>query len=247
VIHFLSDLHLAPGDGLTRRFVEYLDGPAREASSVFILGDLFNVWLGDDLSMPEHVASIDALAAATAAGLQIRVMHGNRDFLLGNIFASATGTTLIPDPWIGELAGVRTLLTHGDRYCTQDRGYQAYRAIVRSASVQRAFYGMPQRWRMSVADRLRQRSRDATPMKALDITDVDDKALYAAARTEQVARIIHGHTHRPAIHRVGRGKQIIERYVLEDWRVDTGGSVMTLADDGAIDFIPIAPPQLAAA
>ncbi|MBB86654.1 UDP-2,3-diacylglucosamine diphosphatase [Abyssibacter sp.] len=242
MIHLLSDLHLAPGDGLTRRFVEYLAGPARDADAIYILGDLFNVWLGDDLSMPEHAEAVDAIAAATQAGVTIYVMHGNRDFLLGRVFAEATGVTLLSDPWVGELAGVPTLLTHGDRFCTQDRGYQTYRSIVRSVAVQRAYYGMPQRWRERIADRLRKRSRGGTPMKALNITDVDAKALYAAARTEQVQRIFHGHTHRPAIHRIGRRKQVLERYVLEDWSVETGGSVITLAADGTIRSLPIEAP-----
>ena len=247
MIHLLSDLHLAPGDGLTRRFVEYMAGAGRDASVIFILGDLFNVWLGDDLSMPEHGAAIDAISGAVDAGVQVHVMHGNRDFLLGPIFESATGATLISDPWVGELAGIVTLLTHGDRYCTQDRSYQAFRSVVRSRAVQRGFYGMPQRWRVGLATRLRQGSRQATPGKPLQITDLDSRALYQAVRDAQASRVIHGHSHRPAVHRVGKGKQMIERHVLEDWRTDTGGRVMTIDREGRTGSLRVPPPENIAA
>lgn len=247
MIHLLSDLHLARDDGLTPRFVEYMTGAAREASVIFILGDLFNVWLGDDLSMPDHTAAIDAIAATVDAGVNVHVMHGNRDFLLGPAFESATGATLIGDPWVTELAGTVTLLTHGDGFCTQDRSYQAFRKVVRSRIVQTGFYGMPQRWRSGLADRLRKGSSQATPNKALNITDLDSRALYQAVRDAGAARVIHGHSHRPAIHRIGRGKQVIERYVLEDWREDTGGRVMTLGADGRVGSLRIAPPQQDAA
>lgn len=241
MIHFLSDLHLAGDDGLTQRFVEYTRGPARSARAVYLLGDLFNVWLGDDLSLPDHGEAIAALADLTAAGVPVHVMRGNRDFLLGQDFCQATGTHLLADPWLVEIDGESILLTHGDRFCTRDRGYLAYRAVVHNAGVQRAYYALPRRWRAAVADRLRRRSRDSTPQKAHDITDVDAAALNARAREWSATRIIHGHTHRPATHRVGRRGHTLVRHVLEDWRTDTGGGVMTY-DRGAVDRLPIAPP-----
>lgn len=238
--HFLSDLHLANDDGLTARFVEYTRGPARSADAVYILGDLFNVWLGDDLSLDQHPDAIDALADLTAA-VPVHVMHGNRDFLLGDAFCAATGVRLLADPWLAEIDDESVLLTHGDRFCMRDRGYLAYRAVVHNAGVQRAYYALPQRWRGALANRLRRRSGEHGPIKASSITDVDAEVLHARAREWGATRIIHGHTHRPATHRVGRRGRMLVRHVLEDWRADTGGGVLMLGD-GSSDRLPIAPP-----
>ena len=119
--------------------------------------------------------------------------------------------------------------------------------MVRSRAVQRGFYGMPQRWRVGLANRLRQGSRQATPGKPLQIPDLDSRALYQAVRDAQASRVIHGHSHRPAVHRVGKGKQIIERHVLEDWRTDTGGRVMTIDREGRTGSLRVPPPENIAA
>lgn len=233
MIDFLADLHLAPGDGLTRLFVDYLDGPAREADAVYILGDLFNVWLGDDLSLPDHPDAIAAIRRATDDALPVYVMRGNRDFLLGPAFEKATGATLIADPTVIDLDGVRTVLSHGDRYCTDDRGYQLYRRLVNSATAQRVYYGLPQHWRQRIADHLRGRSRTHTPRKRPEITDVTYDTVDRETRRMRALRVIHGHTHRPALHRrrvTGQGEAMLEHWVLEDWREECGGAVLRMRD-----------------
>ena len=234
MIDFLADLHLAPGDALTRGFIQYLDGPARDADAVYILGDLFNVWLGDDMSLPEHDEAVRALRRATGDDLPVYVMRGNRDFLLGAAFARATGVTLLNDPTVIELNGTTTVLSHGDRYCTDDTGYQLYRRVVHSRRAQRVYFGLPTAWRERVADRLRGGSTERTARKPVEITDVNYDAVDTEARRLAASRVIHGHTHRPALHRrrLGRARRegLLEHWVLEDWRPRSGGAVLRLRD-----------------
>ncbi|MBR9814209.1 UDP-2,3-diacylglucosamine diphosphatase [bacterium] len=230
MIHLLADLHLAPGDALTPVFVRYLDGLAREADAVYLLGDIFNVWVGDDLSLPEHPQAVAALRRLTADNVPVYVMRGNRDFLLGDAFCKATGTQMLADPCTVELAGVKTVLTHGDRYCTADAGYQAYRRFVHNAWAQRAYYGLPSGWRQGIADRLRNRSAKHTSGKRPEITDVTYAAVDAEAEKLGVARIIHGHTHRPALHRrtLGGNGAVLEHWVLPDWRAGSDCKLLAL-------------------
>lgn len=220
MIHLLSDLHLSPDDGLSDVFALYLRDLAPSADAVYILGDLFNVWLGDDLSLQDHPQTIAALRGLRDADVPVYVMRGNRDFLLGDAFCKATGAQLLPDPCVVELAGVPTVLTHGDRYCTADPAYQAYRRFVHNALAQRAYYGLPQAWRMGIAERLRKQSNKSTPKKPQQITDVTYSAVEAEAAKLGVGRVIHGHTHRPALHRRSTGDQraVLEHWVLPDWR-----------------------------
>lgn len=234
MIDFLADLHLAPGDTLTPAFVRYLDGPAGDAEAVYILGDLFNVWLGDDMSLPEHTEAVDALRRATRDGLPVSVMRGNRDFLLGQRFAQATGVTLLDDPTVVDLNGTPTVLSHGDRYCTDDTAYQLYRRVVHSQRAQRVYFGLPNAWRERVADRLRGGSAQRTADKPVEITDVNYGAVDTEARRLGARRVIHGHTHRPALHRrpLGQARRdgLLEHWVLEDWRKRSGGAVLRLRD-----------------
>ena len=229
MIHLLSDLHLAPDDSLTPVFVDYLDGLARTADAVYLLGDIFNLWLGDDLSLPEHSEIVEAVGRLTASNIPVYVMRGNRDFLLGHTFCRATGAQLLPDPCVVELAGIRTVLSHGDRYCTSDTGYQAYRRVVHSPWMQRAYFKLPDRWRSNIADRLRGKSREHTPRKRPEITDVTYDTVDAEATKHGATRVIHGHTHRPALHRrTLRNRKVLEHWVLPDWRANSDCSLLAL-------------------
>lgn len=231
MIHLLSDLHLASNDALTDKFARYLRGPARDADAVYLLGDVFNVWLGDDMSLRDHTQAIAALRGLTDANIPVYVMRGNRDFLLGQGFCKATGAQLLPDPCVVELAGVRTVLSHGDRYCTADPGYQAYRRLVHNPLAQRAYFGLPMRWRTGIANRLRKQSRSATPRKRPQITDVTYAAVDAEARELGARRVIHGHTHRPALHRraMGQGNTgMLEHWVLPDWVPESSCRLLAL-------------------
>lgn len=250
MIHLLSDLHLEPSGALTDLFASYLREQAREADAVYLLGDIFNLWLGDDLSLREHTQTVGALRGLTAKDVPVYVMRGNRDFLLGEDFCRATGARLLPDPCTVELAGINTLLSHGDRYCTDDAGYQLYRRIVHNRMAQRAYYGLPERWRAAIARRLRKQSRQATPAKRPQITDVNYSAVVAEATKMNVARVIHGHTHRPALHRhqqAGNGKQVVEHWVLPDWRAESDCRVMLLdaAQPQAPRFLDLLPAKAA--
>ena len=208
---FISDLHLpASSSPLRDAFAKFLAGPARQAEALYILGDLFEVWAGDD-------AGLRSLAAA---GVPVFFQHGNRDFLVGAGYAGAAGLQLLPDPVRLDLHGVATLISHGDVFCTDDVGYQRWRRFSRSGLVQAGWRAMPLAWRERAAGGIRARSDAGKAYKAREIMDVNDGAIRRAFAAHGVARMIHGHTHRPAEHDYevdGRG---CRRYVLCDWRAD---------------------------
>ncbi|MES2489249.1 MAG: UDP-2,3-diacylglucosamine diphosphatase [Pseudomonadota bacterium] len=211
----LSDLHLpAQPSRLREAFVEFLEGPARKAQQVFILGDLFEYWIGDDVGLQVYAREVSRIAALAAAGVDVYFMAGNRDFLVGKNFAQITGAQILRDPCAIKLAGITTLLSHGDVFCTDDVGYQKWRRISRNLFVQGFFLLMPRTWRERVAGDLRSQSANNKATKTLEIMDVNDAAIAAAFQQHNVQRIIHGHTHRPADHRDASGK---ERIVLADW------------------------------
>lgn len=216
---FLSDLHLSPDrpDALAA-FHAFAAGPARGAAAVYILGDLFDWWVGDDQMTEPFVAKVVAsLAALRAAGVPLHVGRGNRDFLLGARFAAATGAALLPDCQVVDAGGVRTLVSHGDEMCTDDIQYQEYRARVRSPDMQARLLRLPYLARRALAWWLRRKSGNDKALKAESIMDVSAGAVDAAFRTHDVARMIHGHTHRPARHvHVVDGTER-ERHVLADW------------------------------
>jgi UDP-2,3-diacylglucosamine hydrolase len=218
-IVFLSDLHLAPErEFINRAFFRFLAGDARGAQAVYILGDLFDYWIGDDdLEDSWHDTIVHALAALAAAGTRVCFMHGNRDFLVGQRFADAAGLTILPDPYLLEIGGARTILTHGDALCTLDLAYQAFRSKVRSETWQREFLAKPLDERRALALKLRADSRAEQREKTDEIMDVTPNEVEALFVTQQATRIIHGHTHRPARHeQVIDGRQC-ERWVLADW------------------------------
>lgn len=217
---FASDLHLSPArPGIAAAFHAWARGPAREARSVRILGDLFDTWIGDEgIDEPFAGEVVASLRAIADAGVALGVMRGNRDFLLGARFAQAAGATLLADRVVTDVGGVQTLLLHGDELCTADVAYQRYRAWVRDPVRQRRFLALPWPVRRAVAAWLRRRSRMATRDKSDTIMDVSEDAVIREFRDASAARMVHGHTHRPATHRHEYDGRVCERYVLSDWR-----------------------------
>jgi UDP-2,3-diacylglucosamine hydrolase len=227
---FVSDLHLSPRvPESARRFTDFLAGPARDAQAVYILGDLFDYWLGDDdLVDPFNESIRAALAALAAGGTATYFLPGNRDFLVGEAFAAATGVTLLPDIGVQQIAGRPTLLLHGDTLCTDDHAYLAFRGKVRSPQWQRDFLGMPLSQRRAIIEGLRLRSETAKSGKTDELMDVNPGMVAATFHEYGVSRMIHGHTHRQASHDIAVDGRACQRWVLGDWRA-TGNA---LACDG---------------
>jgi UDP-2,3-diacylglucosamine hydrolase len=224
---FISDLHLAPqAPEVTRIFLDFLGGRARAAESLFILGDLFEAWPGDDcLDDPADGLAATVVAALhelVAAGVGLAVMHGNRDFLLGERFAAASGARLLPDPWLLALPGGEFVLSHGDALCTDDREYQSFRALVRRPDWQQAFLGRPLSERKAVAAALRQQSETAKRDKAQYLMDVNPLETDDFLRAHGYVGLIHGHTHRPAVHDHIVDGIHVQRWVLADWHANRG-------------------------
>ena len=216
---FLSDLHLSPDRPATAAaFEAFCAGPARAAAAIYVLGDLYDWWIGDDqLDDPFAARIAAALRGVTAAGVPVHVARGNRDFLYGPRFEHDTGASLLPEQLVVDVRGTPTLLLHGDELCTSDVEYQRYRARMRSADTARRLLALPAFVRRWIARGLRRRSRDQTTQKPESILDVADDAVVAAFRAHGVARMIHGHTHRPAAHHVDVDGRHCERVVLADW------------------------------
>ena len=216
---FISDLHLArERPALVEAFDALLAGPVREAAALYVLGDLFDMWLGDDQlrdPLANRVAS--ALAATAGAGVRVYLQRGNRDFLLGERFAHAAGATLLPDAIVHPLYGVPTLLMHGDQLCTDDFKYQRYRAWWADPAHRRRFLALPWFARRGIGAMLRGASQRANRGKTETIMDVSADAVVATLRQHGVARLIHGHTHRPARHELVVDDVVRERLVLADW------------------------------
>jgi UDP-2,3-diacylglucosamine hydrolase len=199
-------------------FHAFARGPAQAASAVYILGDLFDWWVGDD-QLDEHFAHVvaESLRGITAAGVALYVARGNRDFLLGERFARVTGAELLPELHVVDVSGIPALLMHGDELCTDDVSYQRYRTRMRAPATARHLLALPYFMRRAIAWYLRRRSRAANALKPEAIMDVSDDAVVAAFRQHAVPRIIHGHTHRPARHRLEVDGTPRERIVLADW------------------------------
>ncbi len=215
---FISDLHLDPTrPRVSDLFLDFLAGEAHAAAALYILGDLFEAWIGDDDPEPEHARVIAGLRATVDNGVPIFLMHGNRDFLLGDEFAKRSGVQRLPDSVVIELFGTPTLLLHGDTLCTDDRAYQDFRAMVRDARWQRDFLAKPIHERQAIARQLRETSQLVTREKPEYITDVNAAAVADCMRTADVRRLIHGHTHRPAVHDFELDGQVARRIVLGDW------------------------------
>lgn len=215
---FASDLHLDPATPeIAERFLRFLAGPVQTASSLYLLGDVFEAWLGDDDPEPAHREVIAALAAVTARGTLLYLMHGNRDFLLGERFCAETGATLLEDPVIAMLGTNRVLLSHGDGLCVDDGAYQRLRALVRDADVRHGFAALPLASRRRLATEARAGSREHLAAAGEYITDVNQAAVETLMREAGVRTMIHGHTHRPAMHRFDIDGDEYTRIVLGAW------------------------------
>lgn len=222
---FVSDLHLDPSrPAATDCFVRFLAGRAREASDLYVLGDLFEAWTGDDAAGEHDRMVLDAMANYAAGGGHGHVMRGNRDFLLGAEFTARTGFGLLPDETVVDLAGARALLMHGDSLCTDDRAYQRYRGMVRRPGIQSLYLALPAAMRTGIAGFARRRSSAANAGKPAAIMDVNPEAVAAALRRHHVPILIHGHTHRPAMHDFLLDGAPARRIVLGDWHAR--GSVL---------------------
>lgn len=234
----ISDLHLhRDRPEATDCLLELLAGQAADADALYILGDLFEVWVGDDDPEPEYRRAAEGLATYTARGIPTYFMHGNRDFLVGADFARATGVQILSDPEVVDLYGTRTLLSHGDRYCVEDSAYQEFRAQVRDPAWQANFLAQPLEARMAYAEDARRKSMAANDGKSEAIMDVTLDAVIEDMRASGVNHLIHGHTHRPDIHHhLDRGEEFT-RIVLGDWfeqgsvlRVYPGGYDLEIID-----------------
>jgi UDP-2,3-diacylglucosamine hydrolase len=216
---FVSDLHLAPQRPHMRAaFVRLLRTEARGAQALYILGDLFDYWIGDDdLEEPQHAELAAELKALADAGCALYFIAGNRDFLLGKRFAAASGIAVLPDPARIELGGVPTLLLHGDTLCLDDVDYQAFRRKVHDIAWQRHFLAQPRAQRRETALKLRSESESSQQLKTDAIMDVSARAVEEAFRAHGCTRMIHGHTHRPARHEHRVDGRLCERWVLADW------------------------------
>lgn len=193
------------------------------AQALYILGDLFDAWVGDDdLSGAWAGALAQALRRVSDSGVEICVMHGNRDFLLGERFAAAAGARLLPDPYRIDLHGIPTLLSHGDALCTDDLDYQRFRALIRSPDWVRAFLAKPLAERHALATHLREQSETAKRGKSMISMDADIEAIHAVCREQDCSRLIHGHTHRPGRHDFRLEGRACERWVLPDWYGEGG-------------------------
>jgi UDP-2,3-diacylglucosamine hydrolase len=216
---FISDLHLHESrPEITQLFFGFIAGPAQDAQRLTILGDLFEYWAGDDdIGTLLHAKVCAALKSLAARGINIRFLAGNRDFLIGNDFAAATGAALLPDLHLDTVAGTPTLLLHGDTLCSDDLAYQSYRRQVRDPAFIESFLRRPLAERKTYIENLRERSELEKRGKNMAIIDVNDDAVRAAFRAAGVTRMIHGHTHRLATHRYAIDGKACERWVLGDW------------------------------
>jgi UDP-2,3-diacylglucosamine hydrolase len=231
---FISDLHLDDSrPRIVELFESFLSSEARSADALYILGDLFEAYIGDDddAPLPKRVAS--ALKALSDSGVPVYFIHGNRDFLLGEDFARRAGMTLLEDGTVVDLYGTSTLLLHGDVLCTDDVAYLAFREQVRDPAWQRMFLSQPLSTRRVYAAKARDASRAHTSQADMAIMDANQRAVENALRGANVARMIHGHTHRPAIHDFGLDGEPAQRIVLGDWYEQ--GSVLRV-DAGSIEL-----------
>lgn len=218
---FISDLHLCSDRPESiRAFHHFLGGPARDADALYILGDLFEHWVGDDDATPLNTSIADALAQLGANGTAVHFMAGNRDFLLGDGFAQRAGLTRLADPTLISLDGQPVLLSHGDILCTDDTAYQQFRAQVRDAKWQASFLARPLAERKQFAAEMRRQSTQANAGKPAQIMDVNPDAVAQLLRCHGYPTLIHGHTHRPAHHLHVVDLHNCERWVLSDWHAD---------------------------
>ena len=215
---FISDLHLQEDKPyVTDAFLTFLDTTAKEAERLYILGDLFEVWIGDDLKSELSNEIKERFVLLKNRSTSIFAMHGNRDFLIGEKFCEETGVTLLDDPSKLELFGKDTLLMHGDLLCTKDVAYQEFRKTSRSPQWRKEFLDKPIEEREKITQELRTKSKKATSQKEDEIMDVSPDAVEEIMTTHDVRLLIHGHTHRPHVHSLKINEAPAQRIVLGDW------------------------------
>ena len=230
---FISDLHLEDDrPDIADQFLRFLETEALQADALYILGDLFESWVGDD-DPNEHYQWIkQALCKLTKKGVPVYFMHGNRDFMIGEAFAGETGVTILPDPHVATIHGDQVLLSHGDAYCTDDLEYQAFRKMSRDPQWQAMMLAKSLEERLAFAAQARQASKARGGTMSEKIMDVNADAIDAALREAGVQIMLHGHTHRPAIHELSVDGAAAQRIVLGDWYEQ--GSVLRWDDDGPV-------------
>ncbi|MCP5419551.1 MAG: UDP-2,3-diacylglucosamine diphosphatase [Gammaproteobacteria bacterium] len=230
-IMFISDLHLDERrPAITRLFLDWLKTRSSETQALYILGDLFEVWIGDDDDGELGKTVAGALRAVAEQGIPVYFQHGNRDFLLGRDYAAASGIQLLPESQVIDLYGTPILIMHGDTLCTDDVKYQAFRAKVRSPEWQENMLDKPLTLRRLLARQLRDESQQAVADKPPEIMDVNQQAVLDALNQHGVRHLLHGHTHRPAIHDFMLDGEPAQRIVLGDWYEQ--GSVLICDSDG---------------
>lgn len=235
---FISDLHLSEDQPvITRLFLDFLNDVAPKADALYILGDLFEYWAGDDDRHTDfHQLIIAAISALKKHNTPVFIMHGNRDFLMGKEFTDDCHASLLPDPTLIDLYGTPTLLTHGDAMCTNDIKYQEFRQQVRQPSWSREFLSQPLAERKAQIEQLRKMSEDQKQSKAMDIMDVNLEAVSELFGKHNCPRMIHGHTHRQKQHLHHANGKTCERWVLGDWHT-TGNTLR--CDQSACEFLII--------
>ncbi len=235
---FVSDVHLdAAAPEATAQFLEFLAREAAAAEALYILGDLFEAWVGDDEPDPEKLRVCGGLKTLSARGVPCFALHGNRDFLLGAGFEALSGCRLLPDPVVARLEAEDVLLTHGDVLCTDDHAYQELRTTVRDPDWQRRFLALPLERRELLANEARAGSRAHTARTVPYIMDVNAGAVERAFRAAGVRRMVHGHTHRPAIHELTVDAVPRERLVLGAW-YEQGSYLSYTGGDFSLHALP---------
>ncbi|MBN6044075.1 UDP-2,3-diacylglucosamine diphosphatase [Citrobacter sp. ku-bf4] len=235
---FIADLHLCTEEpAITAGFLRFLASEARQADALYILGDLFEAWIGDDDPNPLHREIAAAIKAVVDSGVPCFFIHGNRDFLIGKRFARESGMTLLPQEKVLDLYGRRVLILHGDTLCTDDVGYQAFRAKVHQPWLQALFLALPLFIRKRVAARMRADSKAANSTKSLEIMDVNKHAVVAEMEKYRVQWLIHGHTHRPDVHALTVNGEPAYRVVLGAWHSE-GSMVKVTADNVELIAFP---------
>lgn len=215
---FISDLHLCEeAPHINKIFLDFLANLDSTVDGLYILGDLFEAWIGDDDASAFLSAIKSAIKAVTQKGIPIYLLHGNRDFLIGERFLKETGCTLLADESVMECAHQRVLLMHGDTLCTKDVSYLKARKILRNRTVQTVFLWLPLAWRKRIAKRMREKSQQHTTTSAYDIMDVSPDAVQAVMQKNKIKFLIHGHTHRPGIHPFTLDTITYTRIVLGAW------------------------------
>lgn len=235
---FISDLHLYhQRPAVTEAFRQFLRQEAVQADSLYVLGDLFEAWIGDDDPDPHNRSIVTSLKALTDSGTRCFFIRGNRDFLVGDRFAEETGVSILSDGTQIDLYNQPVLLLHGDTLCTDDKEYQRFRRIVRHPATRAAFLALPVAARRALAKRMRDQSMSTSSQKPEEIMDVNQAAVEQTLRDESVKILVHGHTHRPAAHRFKLAGSDVQRIVLGDWynqgsilRWDSAGPELTTLD-----------------